>query len=58
MVNRMRRELKETEKLFQMPEVQQAMALRCKEQGHDWRNELTPYLNVAQTCRWCGAQRW
>ena len=27
---------------------------RCVETKHDWRNGMTPFLQVVQVCAWCG----
>lgn len=46
-------------------EVLEAMAFRCKEQGHDYygaagpriRNEEFRFLAVWMACRWCGHEK-
>ena len=43
------------------PKVQQAMAERCEQQGHDWQGgaDFHPVhvLVVYQVCQWCGARK-
>lgn len=51
------RQAKRAREVLAMPVVQEAMAIRCEEQGHDWRNGCDAFLRVFQLCQWCGERR-
>jgi sulfur transfer protein SufE len=39
--------------LLQKAEVLEAMRERCEEQGHDYENCCSPFLQVYMRCKWC-----
>lgn len=39
------------------PKVKEAMRERCEEQGHDYENCCSVFLEVYQRCKWCGHKR-
>lgn len=43
--------------LLQNNEVREAMRERCDEQGHDFENCCSAWLEVYQRCKWCGQRR-
>lgn len=43
--------------LLLQPEVKEAMLERCDEQGHDYENCCSVFLQVYQRCKWCGEKR-
>lgn len=43
--------------LLSEPEVIEAMRARCDEQGHDWENCCSAFLQVYQQCKWCREKR-
>lgn len=62
-------EIREFDRMKASDETLRAMAFRCEQQGHDWRNGAGfrwkasegggayPGLVVYQFCYWCGAER-
>jgi hypothetical protein len=48
------REAKRARELLNRPDVQEAMALRCAEQGHEWEPGLTVMFRFVRVCKWCG----
>jgi hypothetical protein len=38
-------------------DVIEAMKERCDEQGHDYENCCSVFLQVYQQCKWCGEKR-
>lgn len=36
------------------PDVQEAMAARCAEQGHEYENCCSAVFQIYQSCKWCG----
>lgn len=43
--------------LLSRPEVVDAMAIRCEEQGHEWEGGIVGILTVVRVCKWCGDMR-
>jgi hypothetical protein len=44
-----------TTHLLAIPEVREAMRIRCEEQGHQWEPMATPEaFTTFGGCRWCG----
>ncbi len=48
------RDAKRARELLDKPDVMDAMAIRCEEQGHDLENCMTGWLTFYQACKWCG----
>lgn len=44
-------------KLLQRSDVQELMAERCIEQGHEYENCCSIMLQVYQQCKWCNRRR-
>jgi hypothetical protein len=52
-----RNEWREFEKIQHLPDVKLAMQARCEEQGHEWENACSMFMQVYQVCKWCGERR-
>lgn len=52
-----REEWARAEKLLFLPDVQDAMRARCEEQGHEWENCCTMFMQVYRQCKWCGDKK-
>ena len=48
---------REYEELLRNAKVRKAMTIRCEEQGHDWENACSVFLQFYQECKWCGERR-
>ncbi len=42
------------ERLLVNDDVRRAMALRCEEEGHQYRNGISVSFVLTNICRWCG----
>ena len=52
-----RDEWAEFEAIQWTPDVRKAMRARCEEQGHEYENCATLFMQVYQACKWCGDRR-
>ena len=57
MILKVDRDAERAHKILAMPEVREAMAIRCEESDHDWENCCDAFLRVYQACKWCGVRR-
>ena len=51
------RQAERANELLQMPDVREAMTIRCQEEGHDFENACTAMFQIFQVCKWCGWTR-